>query len=74
DRFDLYHEVKLQIVCKTKKYAKELLGAFENSTYIDNDEYRIQLPNAEHSSYKNSYNSICAIVEQIFEEIPELEE
>lgn len=72
--FDLYHEVKLQIVCKTKKYAKELLGAFENSTYIDNDEYRIQLPNAEHSSYKNSYNSICAIVEQIFEEIPELEE
>ena len=51
-----------------------MLESFEDSTYVDDDEYVIQLPDAEHSSYNNSYKSIVPIVEQVFEKIPELEE
>ena len=72
--FDLEHKLRFQIKCKTKKYAGELLESFENSTYADDDEYVILLPDAEHSSYNNSYKSIVSVVEQVFEKIPELEE
>ena len=72
--FDLYHELKIQIECRTKKYARELLGIFEPSVYCDNDEYQIQLPNGEHGSFKHSYKNICERIEYIFELIPELEE
>ena len=72
--FDLEHKLRFQIECKTKKYARELLESFEDSTYVDDNEYVIQLPDAEHSSYNNSYKSIVSVVEQVFEKIPELEE
>ena len=65
----------IQIECNTKRYAKELLEIFEDSIYAeDGNEYLIQLPDVEHSSYKNSYKNIISVVELVFEEIPELEE
>lgn len=70
--FDLNHKLRVQIECKTKKYAKELLNTFEGSGYIDDDENWIQLPDLYHGSKKDTYRKLCKVVESVFEVIPEI--
>lgn len=69
--FDQNHKLKIQIECNTKKYAKELLNIFGNSSYIDEDEKWVQLPDLYHGSKKNTYKKLCKVVESVFEVIPE---
>ena len=68
--FVQYHKVKIQIECKTKKYAKELLETIEGSSYIDDDERWIQLEDLSHYSYQRSNKKICDTVDKLMEIIP----
>ena len=70
--FCQYHELRIQIECKTKKYAKELLEVFEGSTYIDDDERWIKIPYQKHFKYQKTYRDLAKVLENIFEKIPEL--
>lgn len=69
--FDLYHKVIFRIECATKKKAGELLEKLEGSKYADGEVRTIQLPDKEHSSYDESYGVIDAVVNRIFDVIPE---
>ena len=68
--FDQRHKLKIQIECKSKDYAKELLEIFEDSSYIDDDENWIQLPDLYHSTKVRSYSQLCQVIHNIFEVIP----
>lgn len=69
--FDKFHELKIEIDCQTKKLAKELCDIFEDSS-IDEEENRLlYLPLMNHSTKARTYKKLCAIIEDIFEEIPE---
>ena len=70
--FCQYHELRIQIECKTKKYAKELLEVFEGSTYINDDERWIKIPYQNHFKYQKTYRDLAKVLENIFEKIPEL--
>lgn len=50
--FCQHHELRVQIECKTKKYARELLEVFEGSDYIDDDERWIKIPYQTHFKYQ----------------------
>ena len=70
-RFDLNHELKIQIECKTKKYAKELYEIFDSTSYIDEGEKCIQFENLTHYTKCKTYNKLCKVIESIYEAIPE---
>ena len=70
-RFDLNHELKIQIECKTKKYAKELYEIFDSTSYIDEEEKCIQFENLTHYTKCKTYNKLCKVIESIYEAIPE---
>ncbi len=69
--FDRHHKVKLQVECKTKEYAKELLETIDGSSYIDDDKRRIQLEDLSHYSYQRSNKKICDTVNELMKIIPE---
>lgn len=70
--FDKFHELKIEIDCQTKKIAKELCDIFEDSS-IDEEENRLlYLPSMNHSTKARTYKKLCNVIEDIFEEIPEL--
>ena len=68
--FCQHHELSIQIECKTKKYAKELLEVFDDSKYIDDDERWLQIPSLQHFKQQKSYNALVKVLEKLFEEIP----
>ncbi len=65
------HEVYFEIECRSKRYAKELLHSFEDAKLIDDDDNWIQLPAANHYSYRQSYDNICHIADSIFDIVPQ---
>ncbi len=70
--FCQHHELCFELECKTKKYAKELLETIEGSSYIDDDEYRLQITPLEHFKKEKTYNNLSEKLEELFEVIPEL--
>ena len=70
--FCQHHELRVQIECKTKKYARELLEVFEGSDYIDDDERWIKIPYQNHFKYQKTYRDLAKVLENIFDIIPEL--
>lgn len=70
--FCQHHELRVQIECKTKKYAKELLEVFEESDYINDDEKWIKIPYQTHFKYQKTYRDLAKVLENIFDIIPEL--
>lgn len=70
--FCQHHDLRIQIECKTKKYAKELLKVFEGSDYIDDDERWIKLPYQKHFKNQKTYRDLANVLENIFDIIPEL--
>ncbi|MGM9693062.1 MAG: hypothetical protein ACI3X6_07605 [Alloprevotella sp.] len=70
--FCQHHELRVQIECKTKKYAKELLEVFEESDYINDDERWIEIPYQTHFKYQKTYGDLAKVLENIFDIIPEL--
>lgn len=68
--FCQHHELSIQIECKTKKYAKELLEVFEDSEYIDDDERWLQIPSLQHFKQQKTYNALAMVLEKLFKEIP----
>lgn len=71
--FCQHHELCIQLQCKTKKYAKELLETIEGSSYVDDDEYWLQITSLEHCKKEKTYNSLSKKLEELFVVIPELE-
>ena len=71
--FCQHHELRIQIECKTKKYAKELLEVFNDSDYIDGDERWVQVPSLNHFKQQKTYNALAKVLDEIFDEIPEIE-
>ena len=69
--FSQMHEVYFEIECRSKRYAKELLHSFEDAKLIDDDYNWIQLPAANHYSYRQSYDNICHIADSIFDIVPQ---
>ncbi len=71
--FCQHHELCIQIECKTKKYAKELLKILEDSEYIDDDERWLQIPSLQHFKQQKTYNDLAKVLEKLFEKIPSIE-
>ena len=67
--FCQHHELRIQLECKTKKYAKELLETIKGSSYIDDNEYWLQITSLEHFKKETSYNSLSKKLEELFEVI-----
>lgn len=65
------HDLKIQFECKTKKYAKELLGILDGCCYIDDDERWVQLPSLVHFKKTKTINKLSEKIEEIFEVVPE---
>lgn len=68
--FCQHHELCIQLECKTKKYAKELLETIKGSSYIDDNEYWLQITSLEHFKKETTYNSLSKKLEELFEVIP----
>lgn len=68
--FCQHHELRIQLECKTKKYAKELLETIKGSSYIDDNEYRLQITCLEHFKKETTYNSLSKKLEELFKVIP----
>ena len=71
--FCQHHELRIQIECKTKKYAKELLEVFNDSDYIDGNERWVQVPYLKHFKQQKTYKALAKVLDEIFEVIPEIE-
>ena len=71
--FCLWHELRIEIECDTKKYATELLDIFGDADYISDDNRWIKLKSLRHFSHKMTYNSVKQVIEELFEKIPEIE-
>ena len=71
--FCLWHELRIEIECDTKKYATELLDIFGDADYISDDNRWIKLKSLRHFSHKKTYNSVKQVIEELFEKIPEIE-
>lgn len=69
--FCQHHELRIQIECDTKKYAKELFEVLENSSYVADNERLVQVPSLEHFKYLKTYNALAKVFEHLFEVIPE---
>lgn len=51
---------------------RKLLEVFEGSAYIDDDERWIKLPYQKHFKYQKTYRDLANVLENIFDNIPEL--
>lgn len=70
--FCQYHELCIRLECKTKKYAKELLETIKDSSYLNDDEYWLQITSLKHFKKETTYNSLSKKLEELFKVIPEL--
>lgn len=68
--FCQHHELCIQLECKTKKYAKELLETIKGSSCIDDNEYWLQITSLEHFKKETTYNSLSKKLEELFKVIP----
>ena len=71
--FCLWHEVKIEVESKTRKYAADLLAEFENAKLITEDERWVKLYSLHHFQESNTYNEISKALEKVFDIIPKIE-
>lgn len=71
--FNQFHELNIDIDCQTKKLAKEICDTFKGSRIDEENSHLVYLPSMQHSTKSRTYKKLCAAIEGIFKEIPEID-